>query len=158
MDDYQYKTLNLPSKNKGLFGYGGMPNNVGIGFSGRIIDSSQSFLGTGGGREGPIGFDGEKGATGNDAPLPEVQYAGNLYYDGENWTTVPYFGSDKTLLNFSNNMQYITFPNTPSSSIAVIVYSNGQWTSSVSPVNQTVFGTIDGQFSWFEVERCYCGE
>lgn len=85
MDDYQYKDLNLPIKNKGLFGLGGSPSKNGIGYSGKIIDSSIG-LNQVGGRIGEDGSQGATGATGVQASLPSASVNGDMaYYDGSKW-------------------------------------------------------------------------
>lgn len=87
MDDYQYKTLNLPSKNEGLFGLGGFPSSEGIGFAGKTIDSSTSGINAGGaGITGPQGLTGATGATGMSGGFPpNPQFGDILYYDGNLW-------------------------------------------------------------------------
>jgi hypothetical protein len=86
MDDYQYKTLNLPIKNKGFFGLGGSQSKNGIGYSGKIIDSSNALLNQFGGSVGKDGEVGATGATGASANLPSSSVIGDmLYYDGSRW-------------------------------------------------------------------------
>lgn len=83
MDDYQYKTLDLPSKNQGLFGYGGSPNSEGIGFSGRLIDSSGGFAGGSvGGTQGQVGPQGSDGPQGDPGVLfPNAQKGDMIFYN-----------------------------------------------------------------------------
>lgn len=88
VDDYQYKALNLPIKNEGLFGLSGNPNKNGIGYSGKIINSYSGQSSGGIGRDGSIGPEGATGATGASGPPPSnIDNIGMLYYNGEKWTT-----------------------------------------------------------------------
>lgn len=119
IDDYKYNTLNLPKKNEGLFGYGGKPNRNGIGFSGKVIDSSDAISVAGIGNIGPIGPDGEKGATGASGDLPSgIEDRGMLYYDGSNWTSlkfpvIPGFYLGRNILQFNMNGSGILDYNQP---------------------------------------------
>lgn len=111
MDDYQYKTLELPAKNQGLFGIGGMPNSEGIGFSGRLIDSSGGFVGgsaVGQGSQGQQGNEGEIGDSGK-FPIPAVE-GSILYYNGSEWIALPPPNSenDSILVFYSNNASWFT--------------------------------------------------
>lgn len=113
IDDYQYNTLNLPKKNEGLFGYGGKPNKNGIGYSGKVIDSSDAISVAGIGDIGQIGQVGEKGATGASGALPSgIEDRGMLYYDGSNWKPLKFpvilnFYLGYHILQFKANIHYI---------------------------------------------------
>ena len=89
MDEYEYKTLELPAKNQGLFGIGGMPNSEGIGFTGRVIDSSGGFAGGSGGAGQP-GQQGRQGEIGKQGGFGIPFEEGSIIYriSGE-WTSLP---------------------------------------------------------------------
>jgi hypothetical protein len=89
MDEYQYKTLELPAKNQGLFGIGGMPNSEGVGFTGRVIDSSGGFAGGSGGTGQP-GQQGRQGEIGQQGGFGIPFEEGSIIYkiSGE-WTSLP---------------------------------------------------------------------
>ena len=170
MNDYQYKTLKLPQKNQGLFGYGGKPNKNGIGFTGRVIDSSGGFAGgSGGGIEGPIGPDGEQGATGKDVPLPESGLSydrGILWYNGEKWEALHIdYPALPQIITIDAETKTISYDRVPLSEVQLIVYRteppyNGKW--SVFELdyweNKTkrIFGIDNGVFIWFNAQDCGC--
>jgi hypothetical protein len=166
MNDYQYKTLKLPQKNQGLFGYGGKPNKNGIGFTGRVIDSSGGFAGgSGGGIEGPVGPDGERGATGEVVPLPTYSDRGILWYNGEEWEALNIeYPALTQIITIDAETKTISYGRVIYGEVQLIVYRteppyNGKWgllELEYNNLTKKIFGIDNGVFIWFNAEDCGC--
>lgn len=160
MDEYQYKTLELPAKNQGLFGIGGMPNSEGIGFTGRVIDSSGGFIGgsVGGtqGQAGPQGIDGPQGDPGVLFPNPQkgdmIFY--NIGLNTEGWALLhaPQNGEGGVFSVVNQMPLWIT------ASDKCIIWGDINLNYNIlypPPANKSfALGFIAGNAEWIEIAQC----
>lgn len=157
MDDYQYKTINIPAKNQGLFGYGGNPNRNGIGYSGMVIDSSRGFYSGIGGGVGPDGEIGATGPIGNSGALPSnANYGDMLYYDGSKWVKLdaPINPEAGLLVIKDYTPQWLHIDR---SSFLMYIESQKAWVPIYDPSQEPgirVLTILNGGISWIEAGNC----
>ena len=150
-DDYQYQPQPLPSKNEGLFGFGGKPNEGSRGFQGSITDYAGVNGVQGGGSDGLGG--GIQGPQGPPGDLVPGNQGDMLYNDGIEWLAFEKPLTDGILTITAGVPSWIVASNK-----SLIFYdpSTSNWTILGSPSDTGTFvlGYVDGVLEWMQTTDC----
>ncbi len=157
IDDYQYNSTPLPSRNEGLFGLGGKPSEGSRGFGGSIQDYGSSNIGSvgsGGGDSNP--YSGSAGLQQSFDPLPDAIDGDMLYYDGalKSWITLEKPTSDGVLSIVGSKPTWITTNRNGS-----LIYYDGNlesWLTIPAPTGTDtyVLGYKDEVLEWIATTDC----
>lgn len=163
-DDYQYQPQPLPTKNEGLFGYGGKPNEGSRGFQGQIVDfgggvgGGDAGVGGGGGIQGPQGPEGPQGPQGPQGPAGPFIGGTNgdmLYHNGTAWVTLANSGRREALLSMTSSN--VPFWLTSSGNNSILYYSSTLgWFPLEAPSGEGPFvlGFSGGSLQWLQTTDC----